>query len=56
MNRESGYYWVDYGEGWQVASYDGCGSWHICGDENTWEEELFDEIDERQIIRGKSIN
>lgn len=60
MERESGYYWVNYQGEWGVAlwykeSKDSNGCWLTAGNEATIDfDSLFEEIDERRIVREET--
>ena len=50
INREPGFYWVQYWGKWQVAEYDDkAGSFSLCG--RLCNQVNMDEIDERRITR-----
>lgn len=51
--REEGYYWVKYGGKWTVAEWTSMNKWYITGAEEVINEDVFNEIDERLIIRDE---
>ena len=46
--RETGYYWGRVKNDWNIYYWSGY-SWRTFGPDCDWEEEFFDEIDEKQI-------
>lgn len=50
--RESGYYWVRFGNEWLIAQFGGKFKiWFIFGRDDYFTDSRFDEIDERHIVR-----
>lgn len=50
--RESGFYWVMNAREWIAAEWDSTiKRWTITGHWDSWEDDAFDEIDERRIER-----
>ena len=50
--RENGYYWVLWGGDWCVLEWDGV--WNA-PDRYEFNDDEFEEIDERRIVRGESM-
>ena len=48
--RESGYYWVKYGNEWEVAHYTNK-RWFLLSESNTKRDSFFEEINEYRITR-----
>ena len=48
--RETGYYWGRVKNYWDIYYWSG-NFWYCFGEDNSWEEPFFDEIDEKQIKR-----
>lgn len=50
--RGTGYYWVKKNGSWWIALYINSGRWLMFGNDNTTaDDKVFDEIDERPILR-----
>ena len=50
--RESGYYWVRDNDEWMICYFDGyINEWELPGHPTTYSDSVFDEIDEKRIIR-----
>lgn len=52
MKRESGYYWIKYGDYWYVGHYDSVWFFRtVYGENNFARDDELNEIDERKIER-----
>jgi len=50
--REPGYYWVRDNDEWMICYYNKyIKEWEITGHSCTYSDDIFDEIDEKRIIR-----
>ena len=53
-NRESGFYWVNSGETWEIAEWSighGVGVWLVTGWDCPADDDSWKQIDERRITR-----
>lgn len=51
MERKSGFYWVEYGGGWEVAFFDECcKDWCVLGVNRTLDDSHFEAINENRIV------
>lgn len=51
--RESGFYWIKDGHEWVIGEWDADRSrWTLTGTSEGFNDEEFDEIDERKIVRS----
>ena len=48
--RKAGYYWCRVKNDWDIYYWNG-NFWYCFSPDNEWNEEYFDEIDEKQIKR-----
>lgn len=50
--REDGFYWVSFGDEWDIAEYSQkLNKWFEIGCDTLWTDDDFEQIDERRIVR-----
>lgn len=53
MNREEGYYWIQFeDEPWEIAFFKN-GRWSLCGTDDSFHDKDFYKIDENKLKKGR---